>query len=83
MRVVAGNDEAVRDESVRGWVVVVLRGIEIVETPVLFRQAAVVVKAQANRDAQIGTKLEFVLNVLRPFHWRAVTVGIALQDVRG
>src|SRR5208282_2450091 len=81
--VVAGNDEAVRLDVVRHRVVIIERGLEVVEFAVRFGEAAVVIVPQAKSEAEVGTNLEFVLNVLAGFVGAIVPVGVSLQKASG
>src|SRR5580693_8937019 len=59
--VVAGDEEAGVDDGVRGFVVVIFGGIEIVEAAVFFGEATVVVEAEAGGEAEVREDLIFVL----------------------
>ena len=60
-------------------IVVVIRRIEIEEVAVFLGQAAVPVEAQPSSDIQIGSELEFILDIFAGFVGAPVAVGVADQ----
>ena len=56
--VIAGDEKAGVDDGVGGVVVVVFRGIEIVEAAIFFGEAAVLVEAKAGSEAEVGREFD-------------------------
>src|SRR6202795_3601347 len=81
--IVARDNESVRSDLVDRRVVAVTRRIKIEEFSVLFSYPSVIIEAQAGADAEIGPDLKLVLHIGAVFLRAVVTVGIALQELRG
>ena len=67
-------------ERVGRGVVISTSRIEVIDFAVLLRQTAVIVPAQSSRDAQVGAKLEFVLDIFARLVGAIVAIRVALQD---
>src|SRR5258708_14030411 len=79
---ITSDDEPGRGYVACGFVVRILRRVEVVHAPVFFGQAAVPIPAQAGSHTQIRSKLVFVLKIKSRLASAVVTVGVALK-VRG
>src|ERR1700756_924624 len=77
--VITRNDEAGIGDHVGARVVFVRGGIEVENTPVFLRQAAVPVVAQPGRNAEGRENLILVLNVESGLVGSVVPVGVALK----
>src|SRR5580704_4440970 len=78
--VIARNDEAGIGDHVRARVVFVRGGIEVENTPVFLRQAAVPVVAQPGRDTEGGKNLILILNIEPGLVGAIVAIGVALKE---
>src|SRR5271166_329240 len=79
VRVIARNDEAGTRNHIGNSGVAVLGRLEIVNTSVFLRQAAVPVVAQPGRDAESGKDLVLILNIEPGLVGTIVAVGITLK----
>ena len=80
LRIISGDDQAVRNNCVRRWIVGVFRRIEIEEVAIFLRQAAVPIPTQTRGDGQIGPHLKLILDVFAGLVGAQVAIGVSNQQ---